>query len=114
MTDTYDPPNPRWTSGTGAASARDIPANALHRFLGGSPAAVFVRLFFISLIVGVFLMWLDIRPYEIFRAIERLFERLYNLGFDAIREVFEYVLAGAALVVPIWFVARLLSQRPAR
>src|SRR3989442_11945200 len=33
---------------------------ALNRFLGGSPGGVFLRLLFVSLIVGAFLMWLDI------------------------------------------------------
>lgn len=112
MTQTIEPPpaNPNWTARPAAAPAAD---NALRRFLGGSPAAVFIRLFFISMIVGALLMWLDIRPLDIFRAIDRLILRLWDLGFDAIREIIEYVLAGAVIVVPIWLIARLLGQRPA-
>ena len=114
MTQTIEPPgaNPRWTS-TQPAAPR-VSENPLYRFLGGSPLNVFIRLFFISLIVGALLMWLDIRPLDVFRAINRLVERLWNLGFDAIREIAEYVVAGAVIVLPIWFVTRLLSQRPAR
>jgi len=111
MTQTIEPPNPnpRWTSS--APSAPAVDEAPLNRFLGGNPTAVFTRLFFISLIVGALLMWLDIRPWDIFHAIERLATRLWNMGFDAVREIAEYVLAGAVLVVPVWFAARLLGQR---
>lgn len=112
MTQTIEPPgvNPRWNNANRAAPP--WPDTTLNRFLGGSPAAVVARLFFLSLVVGALLMWLDIRPWDIFRAIERLADRLWNLGFDAIREVAEYVVAGAVIVVPLWLLSRLLSNRP--
>lgn len=114
MTQTIEPPaNPRWTPSS-APSAQNSSDSALQRFLGGSPVAVFIRLFFISLIVGALLMWLDIRPFDIINAVERLFARLWNLGFDAIREIAAYVVAGAVIVVPIWLVMRLLGQRQGR
>jgi hypothetical protein len=87
------------------------PDSALTRFLGGSPGSVFLRLFFVSLIVGALFMWLDIRPVDILRGITDLFNRLSRLGFDAVREVFNYVLVGAAIVVPVWLVLRLMNMR---
>lgn len=84
---------------------------ALERFLGGSPLAVLVRLIVISLIVGALLMWLDIHPAEIFRSVEYFFHRIWMMGFDAVREVLAYILAGAVIVLPIWFVLRLLNFR---
>ena len=36
------------------------------------------------------------------------------LGWDAVLEVVEYVLAGAAIVVPVWLILRLFNLRPAR
>ena len=84
---------------------------ALNRFLGGSPGGVFLRLLFVSLIVGAFLMWLDIRPLDIFRGITDLVNRIWGLGFDAIRVVADYILAGAAIVVPVWLVLRLMNMR---
>src|SRR5271169_580649 len=77
---------------------------ALNRFLGGSPGGVFLRLLFVSLIVGAFLMWLDISPLDIFRGLIQLIDRIWSLGFDAIREIAKYILAGAAIVVPVWLV----------
>lgn len=87
---------------------------ALVRFLGGSPGSVFLRLFFVSLIVGALFMWLDIRPVDVLRGITTLIDRISRLGFDAVREVFSYVLVGAAVVVPIWLVLRLLNMRGER
>ena len=87
---------------------------ALNRFLGGSPSAVFVRLLFVSLIVGAFLMWLDIRPWDIFLGLKQLVDRIWDLGFDAIREIADYIVAGAAIVVPVWLVLRLMDMRNTR
>lgn len=122
MTDRLDPPRPagwqgaRWSGedsappppASGAAPRRE---SAMERFLGGSPAIVALRLLVVSLAVGAILMWLDIRPAMIFFEIERLFHRIWMLGFDAVREVFQYIIAGAVIVLPVWFVMRLFSMR---
>ena len=84
-------------------------SNALERFLGGSPSSVFVKLLFISLVVGALLMWLDIRPIDIFNGVDAFIRRIYALGFGAVRELANYVLAGAAIVVPAWLILRLLQ-----
>jgi hypothetical protein len=110
--------SPHWTapgqnpSPSNAYGSRD--ETAIYRFLGGSPGGVFLRLIFVSLIVGAFLMWLDIRPEDIFRGIIQLVDRIWSLGFDAIREIAKYILAGAAIVVPVWLVLRLMNMRNAR
>jgi len=105
-----DFPDNRW--GGDQASPRQARSQpALHRFLGGSPAAVFIRLLLISAIVGTVLMWLRIRPIDIILNVEDLFHRLWSLGFDAVREIADYILAGAIIVVPIWLVIRLLNFR---
>lgn len=87
-------------------------ATPLQRFLGGPPLAVFLRLLFVSLVVGALLVWLHIHPYDVFFWIRSFFNRLWTLGWDAVREIVEYVLAGAVIVVPVWLVMRLLSARP--
>jgi hypothetical protein len=118
--DQNSPPKipPYWTAPGQPPSALNAPAphdeTALNRFLGGSPVGVFLRLVFVSLIVGAFLMWLDIRPVDIFRGITDLVNRIWGLGFDAIREIADYILAGAAIVVPVWLVLRLMNIRNAR
>jgi len=82
---------------------------AINRFLGGTPWEVFWRLAVASLVVGFFLVWLDIRPYDVFRALDRFALHLWDMGFDAVREIGQYVLAGAAIVLPIWFLTRLVK-----
>ncbi|HET6376061.1 MAG TPA: DUF6460 domain-containing protein [Methylocella sp.] len=123
MSDNEQPspgPLPPWPQGRGGGAQSQEPAaarseeTALYRFLGGSPGPVFLRLLFVSLIVGAFLMWLDIRPIDIFHAVRGLIDRIWALGFDAIREILDYILAGAAIVVPVWLVLRLLNMRSAR
>ncbi len=95
----------------GPRDAPASPASPLRRLLGGPPLAVFARLFFVSLLVGAFLMWLDIRPFEVFRALTMLVDRLFSLGWESVRALGQYVLAGAVLVVPCWLVMRLMSYR---
>ena len=127
MSDSTNSPRPdnagwtgmRWDKGTPpqggsrleGSGASVPPGNGLTRFLGGSPAAVLVRLLLMSLVVGALLVWLDIRPYEIFRAFERFFQRIWLMGFDAVRELAAYVVAGALIVVPVWLVLRLMNMR---
>ena len=100
--------NPHFTSPSPMAD------NALSRFLGGPPVNVLVRLVFLSLIVGALLIWLDIRPWHIIEAFQRFVTRIYAMGFDAIREAGQYIVAGALIVVPVWFVTRLLNGRGGR
>lgn len=88
--------------------------NIVHRFFGGSPVAALIKLAFVSLVVGALLMWLDIEPLAIVRAVQHFVLRLWSMGFDAVRELGRYLLAGALIVVPIWFLARLFSLRGAR
>ena len=54
-------------------------------------------------------MWLDIRPVDILRGIRRMIDGVLHLGVDAIEVIFQYVLAGAAIVVPIWLIMRLMN-----
>ncbi|PWB92359.1 hypothetical protein C5688_01625 [Methylocystis sp. MitZ-2018] len=83
--------------------------NTLENFLGGSPLNILARLFVISLVVGALLMWLELRPIDIFRGVQAFFDRIYQLGFGAVRELVSYVLAGAIFVVPAWLVLRLVN-----
>ncbi|PWB81140.1 MAG: hypothetical protein C3F11_15955 [Methylocystaceae bacterium] len=83
--------------------------NSLENFLGGSPLQVFIKLLFISLVVGALLMWLELRPLDLLRGVQHFFDRIYALGFGAVRVVLEYIAAGAVIVVPIWFVLRLFG-----
>ena len=85
--------------------------NAFYRFLGGHPIKVVIRLALLSLIVGALLLWLDIKPVQIVEAAQRFVKNLSERGFDAVREAGAYMYAGAIVVIPIWFILRLLGSR---
>src|SRR4026208_1215311 len=78
-------------------------------FLGGSVLGVIVRLLVLSLVVGVILSVLGITPENIFDRINVMLRRIYDLGFGAIESVLGYVILGAMVVVPIWFISRLIK-----
>ncbi len=81
-------------------------------FLGGSPLAVILRLALLSVLVGVLLSFFGITPRNFFRVLDDFARSIYDLGFGAITWMFDYLLLGAMLVVPIWLIVRLLRARP--
>ncbi len=104
-----------WDKGGAADAWRwRRPGSPLNRFLGGTPVNVVLRLFFLSLIVGALLMWLDIKPADVIQGVLHFFHRIWAMGFNAVRELGNYLLAGALIVVPIWLVLRLLNTRGPR
>lgn len=80
-------------------------------FLGGSPLSVAVRLLVISLLVGVVLSWLDLRPTELFNHLVYLLESAWLSVFGSLNRTIDYVLMGAAIVVPIFLISRFLKTR---
>src|ERR1700736_2019525 len=90
---------------------RELPAanDGLYRFLGGSPLAVAVRLILLSIFVGVVLAAIGFDPWNIVNSIRLLFQRLWDLGFDAVNWLWRYFLLGAVIVVPIWLLSRLVG-----
>jgi hypothetical protein len=78
-------------------------------FLGGSPLSILVKLIFLSLLVGAFLAFLDVTPFELGNRILHMLRSLFGLSFDAIRDIGRWILYGAIIVVPIWLVVRLFK-----
>lgn len=92
---------------------RDLPAggqsDGLYRFLGGSPLSVAFRLILLSILVGVVLAAIGLDPWNILTSIRRLFQSLWDFGFDAINWAWRYFLLGAVIVIPIWLLSRLFG-----
>lgn len=78
------------------------------QFFGDSVAGTIVRLVLLSIVVGVVFAALGITPFNLLDRLEQLTHRLFELGFDTFRWAFKYFLLGAVIVIPIWFVVRLL------
>ena len=81
----------------------------LNQFLGDTPFRVLIRLLALSFIVGLVLSVIGLHPFEIFEWIERVAQRIYDMGFDVIREAFEYLFLGALIVVPVFLIMRLMK-----
>lgn len=79
-------------------------------FLGGSVLGVLVRLVILSIVVGVVLSALGITPQNIFYQFNIMLRRIYDLGFGAVESVLGYLILGAMVVVPIWFLSRLVKS----
>jgi hypothetical protein len=79
----------------------------VHRFFGGRPLAVVGRLILLSILVGVILAAIGLDPWNIIDSVRRLIVHIWNMGFDAVRWLWQYFLLGAVIVLPIWFLMRL-------
>ena len=92
--------------------SRELPAtnDAVYRFLGGSPLSVAFRLALLSILVGVVLAAVGFDPWNIIESIRLLFQRLWNLGFDAINWLWRYFLLGAVIVIPVWLLSRMFGS----
>ena len=90
---------------------RELPAtrDGIYRFLGGSPLGVAFRLILLSILVGVVLAAIGFDPWNIVSSIRRLFNWIYDLGFDAINGLWRYFLLGAVIVIPVWLLSRMFG-----
>lgn len=78
-------------------------------FLGGTPGRVVVRLILMSLVVGFLMSVFGISPQAIVEAIERFIASIYDNSFEVLRSGFGYLLTGAVIVLPLWFLGRLMA-----
>lgn len=86
-------------------------APGLARFLGGSPAAIAIKLIVASVIVGALMHVLNLTPVGLFSAVTSLVDGVIGLGADLFREGLRYIAYGAAVVIPVFLIARLLASR---
>jgi hypothetical protein len=83
--------------------------NPLTRFFGGPPLSVIFRLVLLSILIGVILKVLGLDPFNILRSIEELIRAVWDMGFDAVRWLWQYFLLGAVIVIPIWLILRFVN-----
>jgi hypothetical protein len=94
---------------------RDLPAGRMTACTASrrSPLAVAFRLILLSILVGVVLAAIGFDPWNIIHSIRMLFQRLWDLGFDAVNWLWRYFLLGAVIVIPIWLLSRVSARRAA-
>jgi hypothetical protein len=84
-------------------------ADRVTQFLGDTPLRTFVKLAVISLIVGVIMASLNFTPADVWFAVREFARWIYDLGYEAFGRIGIYFIYGAMVVVPVFFLMRLLS-----
>ncbi len=82
----------------------------LERIFGGSPLAVVAKLLFISLVIGAIMTGFGLTPMGLFHRALASVRSVMALGFGAFRDVAQYVLTGAVVVIPIWLILRITGR----
>jgi len=81
----------------------------LNSFLGDTPARVVVKLLVFSILVGIVMTLLGWTPMDVVWKIVHFFNSLWSMGFDAFEKLFNVVIVGAAIVIPIFIIMRILN-----
>lgn len=90
---------------------RDERRSGIERLIGGRPSAVAVRLVLLSLVVGFLMTLFGVDVQDLVSGAIELVETAIRDGFGAFGSVGGYILTGAAVVLPIWLLMRLLKAR---
>ena len=85
--------------------------SGLERLIGGRPLSVVLKLVFMSALVGFFMTMFGFDAVDLFYGLVEMIEDALRDSGGLIRQIFAYVLTGAAVVLPIWFVIRLTRAR---
>lgn len=103
-------PRRRGEQQTGSFDSRPTRAHSnLHRFLGGSPLGVLVKLLFLSILVGAGMAMLGLTPGRLFWHAYDTIRDLIDLGIVTFRDFGGWILAGAVVVVPLWLISRFFA-----
>jgi len=85
--------------------------SALNRFLGDSPLRVALKLVVVSFLVGIVMAAFDLSVWNVLDTLRDFVDWVWSLGFDAVFRFWNYFVLGAAIVVPVFLVLRLLKYR---
>lgn len=84
----------------------------MNNLFGGEPKIVILKLIAVSVVVGVILATFGLDPYRLLYSLERLLNFvIYNIR-DIFETLWRYFLLGAAVVVPLWLLSRLFTNKP--
>lgn len=81
------------------------------RVFGDRPGALAVRLLLISLFVGFLMSVFGFDAADLVRGAAEAIREALRDGSGLFRQLLNYVLTGAAIVVPVWLILRLLRGR---
>lgn len=83
------------------------------RLTGGQPRRTAIRLIIASIVVGAFLAFWGVSPAEFWSGIFEFVRGIVGWLGDSVGEILmnlgTYLLFGAAIVVPVWLIMRLIN-----
>ena len=85
--------------------------SGIERLMGGRPGAVILRLVLISLLVGFVMSVFGFNASDLVRGAIFAVRDAFRDGAGLFRQLGSYILAGAAIVVPLWLLLRLARAR---
>ena len=86
-------------------------ADGVKKFLGDTPGRVIVKLLVVSIIVGFVMAVFGWTPYGIIYTVRDFILDLWHSGFAALGRIGDYLLLGAAVVIPVFVILRILNYR---
>ena len=85
--------------------------STINRVLGDTPLRVALKLLVLSFLVGIVMSAFGWTPWDVLEGIREFFLRIWDLGFDALARFGDYILLGAAIVIPAFILLRILNYR---
>lgn len=84
---------------------------SVNSFLGDTVLRTIIKLIVISILVGMAMNVFGIYPADIIYGLRDFFVNLWEKGFAAFGRFGEWLILGAVIVVPAFFILRLLNYR---
>ncbi|MDM9626309.1 DUF6460 domain-containing protein [Rhizobium sp. S152] len=83
----------------------------VNKFLGDSIGRTLIKLLVVSLIVGFIMNIFGLAPLDFIYGVRNFILDIWHRGFSALGRIGDYLLLGASVVIPIFIIIRLFSQR---
>jgi hypothetical protein len=85
--------------------------SAFERFFGDRPLRVLLKLIVLSFVVGLVMSAFDWTPWTVYKTVRDVVLQVWQMGFSALGRFGDYMVVGAAIVVPAFLLLRLFSYR---
>ncbi len=86
-------------------------SDGVNRFLGDTPLRILIKLLILSVAAGFLMSVFGLYPDDIIVMVRNFVLDIWHTGFAALGRVGDYLLLGAAIVVPIFLLIRVVSYR---
>jgi hypothetical protein len=96
---------------SGCNDRRHDMSGRMNNFLGDTLGRTILKLVVISFVVGVVMAAMNWYPLDVIYAVRDFLMRIWQQGFAALGRFGEYLALGAAIVIPVFLLLRVLNYR---